>query len=74
MQDFLATVSALVSLFAWDTCEVCGIGPPPPLSSHMMISQGQKPLELPESEELPRHVGCRSQAGPELVEEAASYY
>lgn len=59
MQDFLATTSASISLFA---CEVGGIGPPPPLSSHMIISQGRKPPGLPESEELPRPVGWRCRA------------
>lgn len=43
--------------------ERCGIDPPPPLSSHMIISQGRKPLEFPESEELPRHVGWRWDGG-----------
>lgn len=43
--------------------EDCGIDPPLPLSFHMIISQGRKPPELPESEELPRHVGWRWDGG-----------
>lgn len=63
MKDLLAAVSALLGFPVCMGYEERGIDPPPPLCSHMVISQGRKPLELPESEELPGHVGWRWDGG-----------